>query len=500
MKLSLAILFIFLLIIPFVSAQVGYITLPYKMIMAPDHVAGTVNVNFQVNASNGTPIENALIILQGISDQSFSKNLVTNSKGYASISLNQNEIFVYTIYKTSYKPSTGNFFTNSGKTISVALQGIPSDQWYFYYENNGDMSIQMSSSDSSVNYLPGDYVTQTVQVMNTAGSNLLLRSNNGEFIVVDGSNLHQLGWWGNPLYGLSINLTLKPGGWVKVTSTNTSQICVSNADGEYGGQKFDISGSEFVCQDGGSEAVPVPVPNWAPNGTYKLEFNISYSINNQNKNFELLTQGFNIQNSPWHPTVTSSPVTETDVNKLWTYQMTVDTSTITNYNTGFIAYNLTKHPIGMTFNKKTGLFSWTPKVSGNYNVTVRAYHPYFVGDSRMGYTDQNFILDVINPDANLYADKLYAYAIQNRLYVNFNVHNDDDKSNTFPYLINWEDGSSTEYNITNLTAGGQRTIYTYHNYKNPGTYNPELIINPDNTVYENNTQDNIKYFGNVNVN
>jgi hypothetical protein len=501
MKLLLASFLFLLVAFPLVSANVHYVTLPYKRAVNPLSVEGTANVNFQVNDSSGNPIGNALIVVQGISDQTFSKNLLTDANGQASISLNTNEIFVYSVYKTSYSPSTGNFFTNSGKSIQVTLDKIPSDQWYLYYETNGDVSIRMNSLDKSINYVPGEYMSQVVQVTNVGASNVVWHSSNDAFIIVDNSTLHQLGWWGNPMYGVSVNLTLKPNGWVKVTSTNeSSEICVGNAIGEYAGQKFDVSGSEFVCQSGGNSTAPVPVPNWILNGAYRLKINLSYTVNNDEKSFGFMTQGFNVINGPWHPIITSTPSTQFDVNNAWTYQMAVDTKSITNYNTGFIMYGLSKAPEGMIIDPKTGLVSWTPSTSGMYNISLMAYHLYFVGDSRMAFSYQNFTLDVINPNANLYADNLYDYNVGKTIYPSFTVHNDDDKANSFNYKINWGDGSSSEYPLNNVSAGGSRNVMTSHKYANPGTYDPELIIDPEGKIYEDNKNDNIKYFGDISIN
>jgi len=99
MKFFFRLLVFLLILIPLVSANVQYVSLPYKNTLSPSQAFSTVNVNFNVKDSSGNSIDNALIIIQGISDQSFNQNIFTNSNGEASISLNTNEIFVYTVYK-----------------------------------------------------------------------------------------------------------------------------------------------------------------------------------------------------------------------------------------------------------------------------------------------------------------------------------------------------------------------------------------------------------------
>ena len=76
MKLLALFLIIFLVAISLASA--AYIPLPYKQTLSKASLKEIVNVNFEVKDSDGNSMENALIIIQGISDQTFNKNLLSD--------------------------------------------------------------------------------------------------------------------------------------------------------------------------------------------------------------------------------------------------------------------------------------------------------------------------------------------------------------------------------------------------------------------------------------
>src|SRR3972149_2161510 len=116
MKLIIYLVILLLLISPISSK---YIPLPYKQTLSKTQLLDTVTVNFEVKDTEENPLKDTLIIIQGISDPLFNQNLVTNINGQASIALNLNEIFIYTLYKITYEEKTGNFFTNSNKNIAA---------------------------------------------------------------------------------------------------------------------------------------------------------------------------------------------------------------------------------------------------------------------------------------------------------------------------------------------------------------------------------------------
>jgi len=500
MKSLIAGLIFFLVIIPFVSANVQFVPLPYKNTLSPSKISGTVDINFEVKDSNGNPLQNALITIQGISNQGFNQNLFTDENGKVSTSLANNEIFVYTTYKFTYELLTNVFFTNSNKNIEVILNKIPNNKWYFYYENNGEIEVQFKSLDNDTVYVPGEYINQVLQIKNVLGRNFDLVKNKTLAVTVDGKTLNKLNWWGSILpYDSLLQLTLKPNGWVKASiKGDIFEVCVGNAIGKYKDQSFDVSGSEFICeQENNAKAPPNLVPDWILNNTYKLDINIAYTLDNQEKNFKLLTQDFFIKNTEWKPKINSVPKINLNINEDWFYDI------IPKYKLNFILYSLLEFPSGMTVDSLAGVVKWKPAKSGVYNVTLRESHLYFVNDSRMAYRDQSFVLNVKNPNANLYADGLYLFnknvKTGDSVRVKFIVHNNDDKINSFSYKIEKGDGNSIEYNLSNLSSDSNRTVYTSWNYSTEGLFTPKLIVDPQNKIYEKDENDNIKNFEGVNV-
>ena len=65
------------------------------------------------------------------------------------------------------------------------------------------------------------------------------------------------------------------------------------------------------------------------------------------------------------PIITSTPITTATVGAAYTYNVTA-----TDPDGNTLTFSLTIIPPGMTINSSTGLITWTPTTSGNYNVTV----------------------------------------------------------------------------------------------------------------------------------
>lgn len=364
----------------------------------------TVTVTFEIKDSSNLPIENALIIIQGISNQDYNKNILTDSNGKASISLNQNEIFVYTIYKLGYVPASSNIFTNSNKAVQVNLLNVAKDHWNFYYENNGEIEVIFKSLDSDTNYLSGEYVNEVLEVKNVAGVDIHLVNEETSLLTVDAETLKRLRWWGglrsqDLLKGVLVDITLKKDGWMKAKVENGYfEICVGNAIGEYKGQRFDVSGSEFICEtDDGKNKIP----EWILETKYKFHFNVTYLINGEKKVFSLLTQDFFIENPlMWKPElVLYSDTIPNQVNKEIIYQIPM------KYPEHFVYYSLLEPPSGMKIDKIKGIINWLPKESGKYDIKVRAYFPYFENDPRMAYTDGEFVLRVMDEYCEIYNRK-----------------------------------------------------------------------------------------------
>jgi len=66
------------------------------------------------------------------------------------------------------------------------------------------------------------------------------------------------------------------------------------------------------------------------------------------------------------PTITSSPITSSLINVLYTYNVE---ATDTDGDT--LIYTLTSSPTGMAINSSSGVISWTPNAVGDYDVTLK---------------------------------------------------------------------------------------------------------------------------------
>ncbi len=456
----------------------------------------TVAVDFEVKDDSDNPLENALIIIQGITDQSFNQQLLTDSNGLASINLNKNEIFVYTVYKFTYETKSDAFFTNSNKNIQVTLNKISDNQWYFYYINNGDLELTFKSLDPNTNYTVGEYINEIVELKNVAGKNIDLIREKIFFKTVDAATLKRLRWWGNlKLYNIFLELTLKENGWVKATLNNGAiEVCAGNAIGVYEGQPFDVSGDEFICE---TENADNQVPDWILKNDYKYMLNITYEIDGAEKEINLLTQRFSIFNTEWKPSIDSIPNTNLSANEDWTYNITP------KYHKNFVFYSLQESPDNMRIDDVYGLVDWKPDLGGFYDVAVRAYYQYFENDSRITYTDQSFTLNVVDPKNNLYADKLEIFnrnaEINEEVKASFVVYNYDYKKNSFSYRISTDGANSFSYKINNLNPYSKRTIYTSWKYNRTGVFYPILAIDSNNEVSESNETDNNKSFPKVTI-
>jgi len=82
------------------------------------------------------------------------------------------------------------------------------------------------------------------------------------------------------------------------------------------------------------------------------------------------------------PTITSSPITSSLINVLYTYNVE---ATDTDGDT--LTYTLTSSPTGMAINSSSGVISWTPNTVGDYDVTLK------VSDGE-SFDTQSFIITI----------------------------------------------------------------------------------------------------------
>ena len=363
--------------------------------------SATVNVNFEVKDTGGNPIQDALVIIQGIgaTNTGFSESKLTGSDGKTSFALNQNEFFIYIIYKLSYREQTGGIFTSGNQDIPITMERLPEDQWYFYRVNNGEIEFQFSSPDSDTNYVAGDYINNVLEVRNVGGSNIQLMQDRAVFRVIDGQTENVLRAWGDFIGSGSSELgeiTLKANGWIKVTiSEETIRVCGGNVIITYEGRTFDLSGNESVCVEEAQDANKIPL--WILRNNYKFEIEYFYQVDGQERSIGFISQEFFIDNTGWGPEIISNPTTSLTAGTEWTYDVNIKT----DYDETFvdllnmINYKLVSSPEGMTIDTNTGLVRWTPSQNGDYSIVVRAYHEYFENNTeKIAYLDQEFLLTV----------------------------------------------------------------------------------------------------------
>ena len=107
------------------------------------------------------------------------------------------------------------------------------------------------------------------------------------------------------------------------------------------------------------------------------------------------------------PTITSNPITNSLINLLYTYNVE---ATDTDGDT--LIYILTSNPPGMTIDSSTGVISWTPDTTGDYNVTIKA------SDGNL-FDTQAFIITIslteiitLSPPNNVSASDLLVNKVQ----------------------------------------------------------------------------------------
>lgn len=364
-----------------------------------------ISVNFEVKDTNGNPIENSLVMIQGITNSDFSKNKLTDSSGKAFFTLNKDEFFFYIVYKLSYEYKQDFFSTSENKNFEITLEKLLDDQWFFYLLNNGELEFRFKGLDEDTNYEPGDYIKSVLELRNVAGKNIKLIKDKNILQFVDSQTMNALRAWGNFDISGGGNLesiTLKKNGQIKITfSEGTVEICGSNLIIIYMGHRIELSGEESLCIT--EDQQHTKIPEWILKNKYRFKIDFFYEIiDGIEKNINFTSQKFFINNIDWKPEIVSFPKTDLMAYEEWTYNIKLK-----EYDESFsnlldmINYNLIEAPDGMSVDKDEGIVKWTPVLNGDYNVIVRAYHEYFENDSeKIAYTDQEFTLNVEGGEEN----------------------------------------------------------------------------------------------------
>jgi hypothetical protein len=118
---------------------------------------------------------------------------------------------------------------------------------------------------------------------------------------------------------------------------------------------------------------------WTPSSTG--DYDVTVEATNDNGTD---TQDFTLSVYTEAPTITSTPVTTTVVDRPYTY----DVDAVGNPDA---TYSLTVSPTGMTINGTTGLIEWTPVSTGDYDVTIQA------SNGVDPVATQSFTISVLDP-------------------------------------------------------------------------------------------------------
>jgi len=428
--------------------------------------SATVSVSFEVKDESGNPLQNTLVIIQGITNTDFSEEKLTDSTGKVSFTLNKNELFVYIVYKQDYKKQTENFSINENKNFQITLKKESDDQWVFYRLNNGEVDFQFNSLDDDINYQPGDYIKEFFEIRNVAGKNIQLLEDKSIFKVVDSKTINPLRAWGNlnpSEHDVVIEIILKADGWIRATlSEDTVKICGGNIIAKYKNLEIELTGDESVCIE--EEQKFNKIPEWILRNNYKLKLDYVYKIDGAEKQINFVSQEFFIDNIDWKPEIASVPETDLAIDNEWTYQIQLK-----DYDESFskilsmMNYKLIETPSGMTVDKDTGVVKYTPSQNGNYDVTVRVYHEYFEDDSeKITYSDQEFTLNVgggTENDVPVITSTPVTSVNENMVY-SYQVNATDDDNDTLTYSLTQAPSWLSINSDTGLVSGTAPEVST----------------------------------------
>jgi len=469
--------------------------------------ASAVSVSFNITDANGNPLGDTVVVIQGITDTSFSTRGITDGTGTVSFTLTSQKSYQYTIFKTGYDAKTNFFFVIGDTTKTVQLSKTPDGSWYSYYKQDGNIELIMSSSDTSTTYTPGSFRNFDIEINNIASEGIDMDVPNTLIKTVESSTGYRVLWWGSiKPADIKMVLTLKPnGGWISITSQNSvNKVCTGQSSGTRldTNEHFDLSGSEFICIETPASTKDSEVPPWIPTDTYKMIANIAYVKSGVSNSLSLTTQDFYVNNANgWSPNILSSPSLSAQVGTPYEYDVSVEPlqDNITQ-DTTFFDFALLNAPSGMTLDKSAKKIAWTPTPTqqGVNNVKLRVKHIFFEGDpqSRGFYTTQDFNVAVKSlTNDNIYSYNAYAYNTtvnpNDSIIVQFKIMNNASTANAVPWTIDKGDGTTISSTTSAIPPYSETIVWAGFKYASSGTYVPKVIVDPQKSIIESNYGDNI---------
>ena len=157
------------------------------------------------------------------------------------------------------------------------------------------------------------------------------------------------------------NLEITPEGSINMNSSVSIICTASDEDGDSLAYTWTKTGGTFEGSTSGPSVI------WkAPNtqDTYKISCKVIDNYGGEDsKSVDISVGDVNLNHAP---VITSTAVTSATKDELYSYDVNA-----TDSDGDTLIYSLTTNPSGMTINSSTGLISWTPTTSGDYNVTVK---------------------------------------------------------------------------------------------------------------------------------
>jgi len=147
---------------------------------------------------------------------------------------------------------------------------------------------------------------------------------------------------------------------VNTDQTTTITCTASDQDGDTLTYTWTKTGGTF------EGSITGPSVTWrAPStqGTYTVSCEVSDGEASDNKSVNISVSDVNLNHVP---VITSDPVTSATKDEPYSYDVNA-----TDSDGDTLVYSLTTKPSGMSINSSTGLITWTPTTSGDYNVTVK---------------------------------------------------------------------------------------------------------------------------------
>ncbi len=475
----------------------------------------SATLTFQITDSSSQNVDNALIIIQGITDSSFSAYKFTDSNGLASFSLDTQKLYQWTVYKTGYTTQTGFVFVINDQKQNVALEAVAPGKWYDYIVQDSNMRITMNVFDTDTYYNTGESRNFQIETTNIGSKNVQLDNPNILIKTVDAGTNQRLRWWGT-IYPQDIKfiLTLKPnGGWIRITSKDgAGTMCTGNSFGTRldTNQNFDLSGSEYICINNDAlSAMDMIIPEWIPTGDYKIISNLAYIVDGSPNNIDFTTQNFHItRTSTWLPDILSSPTKNADVGQEYSYKVSVDSIDSLDLGTkDFYTVELNNAPKGMYFDYSTSTLQWTPGLDQQGSNKVNMSVVYYAFDSQpqksfAGSQTWNIYVKPLT-QTNLYPSQPYMVnntaKILDNIILQFKISNTDNAADAVNWIIDKGDGTTITGATNPIPAGKDVIVWTMLKYSNSGQYNPVLTVNPDKKIIESDYSDNTINLGSVDI-